>query len=55
VLNETVIHETKHLIVEYLKDKKIIDLSKYTENIAYEEDEQDNNLFEDGVFLLRQK
>lgn len=54
ILERIVIHETRHMIVEYLKDKKIIDLSKYTEEIAQEQDTYYNNLFDAGVYLLRQ-
>ena len=48
----TVIHETRHLIVAYLYDKKVIDLLKYTEEIAQEKDTCYNNLFDSGVYLL---
>jgi hypothetical protein len=52
-LKDTVEHETRHMIVEYLKDEKIIDLEKYTENIAREEDSYYINLFVSGVQLLK--
>ena len=54
-LERIVIHETRHMIVEYLKDENIIDLSKYTEEIAQEQDTYYNNLFDAGVYLLRVK
>jgi hypothetical protein len=54
-LNSTVIHETRHMLVEYMRDKKIIDLSKYTEEIAQEKDERCNNLFNCGMYLLKQE
>ncbi|MDE6947598.1 MAG: hypothetical protein K2P14_10495 [Anaeroplasmataceae bacterium] len=52
LLKSTVIHETRHMIVEYLSDKKIINLTKYSENIAQEEDDY-NELFNSGVYLLK--
>ena len=52
-LSDIVIHETRHMIVEYLKDEKIINLDEYTENIAQETDAYCNNLFENGVNLLK--
>ena len=53
-LNNTIKHETRHLIVKYLRDEKIIDLTKYTEEIAYEKDIYYNNLFNSGIYLLKQ-
>ena len=53
-LNEIVIHEMRHMIVEYLKDKKIIDLTKYTEEIAGQKDVYYDSLFDSGVYLLRE-
>lgn len=55
LLDDIVIHETRHMIVEYLKDKKIIDLTKYTEKIAQGEDIYYNNLFNSGVYLLKER
>lgn len=52
-LDDTVIHETRHLMVEHLRDKKIIDLTKYSEEIAYRENYFYNNLFYSGVYLLK--
>lgn len=52
LLDEIVIHETRHMIVEYLKDKKIIDLTKYTEEIASQKNSHYNNLFDSSVYLL---
>jgi hypothetical protein len=54
-LADIVIHETRHMIVEYLKDKKIIDLTKYTEEIAQRKNTYYNNLFNSGVHLLKEK
>ena len=53
-LNDIVIHETRHMLVEYMRDKKILDLSKYTEEIAQEKDESYNNLFNSGMYLLKE-
>lgn len=55
VINDTIKHETRHLIIEYLRDEKIIDLTKYTEEIAYEKDIHYNNLFNSGIYLLKQE
>lgn len=54
-LNRIVIHETRHMLVEYMRNKGVIDLSKYTEEIAQEEDECYNNLFNCGMKLLKEK
>jgi len=48
-----VIHETRHMLVRYLKDEKIINLEKYTEEIASEEDIYYNDLFNSGIYLLK--
>ena len=53
-LSSTVVHETRHMLVEYMRDKKILDLSKYTEEIAQEKDERCNNLFNCGMYLLKE-
>ena len=55
MLEEIVIHETRHMIVEYLKDKKIIDLTKYTEEIAQHNNTYYNNLFNSGIGLLKER
>lgn len=52
-LEKIVIHETRHMLVEYLKDKKVIDLSKYSEDIAQEKDSCWDNLFNDGIYFLK--
>lgn len=52
-LRYTVIHETRHMIVRHLKNKKIINLEKYTEEIASEEDIYYNDLFNSGIYLLK--
>ena len=54
-LNETVVHETRHLIVDYLNDKKIVNLTKYTEEIAEGNNEYYNAMFDSGVYLLKLK
>lgn len=54
-LNEIVIHETRHMLVEYMRDKKIIDLGKYTEEIAQEKNKYYNDLFDSGIYLLKEK
>ena len=55
MLYEVVKHETRHMIVQELKNKKIIDLTKYTEEIAQEKNEIYNNLFNYGVELLKKE
>lgn len=55
LLDDIVIHETRHMIVEYLKDEKIINLTKYTEEIAEGDNVYYNNLFNSGVYLLKEK
>ena len=55
LLDDIVIHETRHMVIEYLKDKKIIDLTKYTEEIAQGENAYYNDLFNSGVYLLKEK
>lgn len=55
MLEKIVIHETRHLVVEYLKDEKIIDLTKYTEEIAQCENSYYNNLFDSGIYLLKER
>ena len=52
-LASVVIHETRHMIVEYLKEENIINLDKYTEEIAQEKNNYYNNLFDSGVYLLK--
>lgn len=54
-LKDTVIHETRHMLVEYMRDKKIIDLTKYTEEIAQEKNKYYNDLFNSGIYLLKEK
>ena len=53
-LESVVIHETKHMIVEYLRDEKVIDLTDYTEEIASEKNIHYDTLFEQGVYLLKE-
>lgn len=52
-LEEIVIHETRHMLVEYLKDKKVIDLSKYSEEIALNNNSGWNKLFDDAIYFLK--
>ena len=54
-LTKTVIHETRHMIIEYLKFKNIIDLTKYTEQIAQNNNSYYNNLFNSGIYLLKEE
>ena len=54
-LESIVIHETKHMIVEYLRENKIINLNKYTEEIAQEKNHYYNSLFDSGVQLLKEQ
>ena len=44
-----------NLKVGLIKDKKIIDITKYTEEIAQGENAYYNNLFNSGVYLLKEK
>ena len=54
-LESIVIHETKHMIVEYLRENKILNLNKYTEEIAQEKNHYYNSLFDSGVQLLKEQ
>ena len=54
-LFDTVRHETRHMLVQELKHKKIIDLTEYTEDIAQENNEIYNELFECGIKLLKEE
>lgn len=54
-LQRIVIHETRHMLVEYMRDKKVLDLSQYTEEIAQEKNDCYNNLFNCGMKLLKEK
>ena len=54
LLDSVVVHETRHMIVEYLRDEKIIDFTNYTEEIASEKNSHYNNLFEQGIYLLKE-
>lgn len=55
MLYKIVKHETRHMIVQELKNEKIIDLTEYTEEIAQEKNEIYNNLFNYGVKLLKEE
>lgn len=52
---EIVKHETRHMLIQELKNEKIIDLTKYTEEIAREENETYNNMFDCGIKLLKER
>lgn len=52
-LLEVVEHETRHMIIDYLKDVGVVDLEKYTEEIAKRENIYYNELFNGGVYLLK--
>lgn len=54
-LEKIVIHETRHMIVQHLKNKEIIDLVKYTEEIATEKNAYYTDMFNSGVYLLREE
>lgn len=54
-LIEVVAHETRHMVVEYLKDQKIINLEKYTEEIAEGNSYKYNELFDSAVRLLKER
>ena len=54
-LEEVVIHETRHMLVEYLKEHDIIDLTKYTEEIAQNNNIHYNQLFDNGIYLLKKE
>lgn len=51
----TVEHETRHMIVAELQIQKVIDLMEYTEEIAQEKNTYYNDLFNSGVYLLKNK
>lgn len=52
-LLDVVEHETRHMIVDYLKDTKVVDLEAYTEEIAGRKNIYYNELFNGGVYLLK--
>lgn len=54
-LASTVMHETRHMLVEYLRDEQIIDLTKYTEEIAQEKNDYYTSLFNSSIFLLKER
>ena len=55
MIYEVVRHETRHMIVQELKNEKVIDLSEYTEEIAQETDLNYNELFDCSVKLLKEE
>ena len=55
MIYDIVIHETRHMIVQELKNEKIIDLSEYSEEIAQENDQIYNELFNYSVKLLKKE
>ena len=54
-LSDTVKHETRHMIVQELKHKKVIDLTNYTEEIAQRKDDYYSKLFDNSVSLLKER
>lgn len=52
LIQYVVIHETRHMMVDYLKDEGVIDLDKYTEEIAESNNIFYNNVFDSSVDLL---
>jgi len=54
-LESIVKHETRHMIVSYLKSTGVIDLEKYSEEIAEGINDDYNNLFNDSINLLKLK
>lgn len=55
LLKEIVIHETRHMVVQELKNEKIINLLDYTEEIAQGDNKIYNDLFDNSVKLLKNK
>ena len=55
MLYEIVKHETRHMIVQELKHKHIIDLTEYTEEIAQEKNEYYNKIFDNSINLLKEE
>lgn len=53
LLGQIVIHETRHMLVRYLYEQKIINLSKYSEDIARGIDSNYDGLFNNAVILLK--
>ena len=54
-LDEVVIHETRHMIVEYLREQDIIDITRYTEEIARNDNVYYNRLFDSSVYVLKKE
>lgn len=54
-LKEIVIHETRHMLVEFLNDENIINLTKYTEEIAQGNNTYYNNLLDSGIYLWKKE
>ena len=54
-LKEIVIHETRHMLVEFLNDENIINLIKYTEEIAQGNNTYYNNLLDSGIYLWKKE
>lgn len=52
-LREVIIHETRHMVVEYLKNNDILDLSDYTEEIAQGTNKCYNALFFSAVDVAK--
>ena len=53
LLERVVIHETRHMLVEYMKDEGVIDLTDYTEEIASNEQPSYDSIFRSGIYLLK--
>lgn len=54
-LQEIVEHEVRHMIVQELKNKNIIDLTDYSEEIAQKQNEIYDQLFSYSVELMNEK
>lgn len=54
-LDEIVRHETRHMLVQELKNENIIDLTEHTEDIAREKNSLYNELFDCSIKLLEEE
>ena len=54
MFHDVVVHETRHMIVQELRNKRIINLDKYTEEIAEQENKLYDDIFNSGVNLLKE-
>ena len=55
MLSDIVKHETRHMIIQELKNEGVIDLTDYTEEIAEEKNEVYNNIFNCSIKLLKEE